>query len=218
MSTLSFLVIAALLIAVLLTLIDSGKKVDKKITAEDEHNHVSQKSSWEITNDFFLLKLNEYLKNHYPHLLSWEYVSTNPFALHYMEQGFEVRLFFKNGLSCKEHIETKKVWGNVSAETVSKPSAQTTATNTDISQSKPVSEVKEPNSVEMFLIKHSSDINDTINNVKKEGAGLFAYYEVDKNIATESFMEELRKTLEENTGYEVSFEGNVLEIGFQNDL
>ena len=212
MSTLSALVIASLLIAIILILIDSGKKAEKQMTVEDENNNVSVKSDWEITNAFFTLKLNAFLKNKFPHLAAWEFVSENPLALHYMEPGFYVRLFFKNGLTCKEHIETKNVWGTTKKVDEIKTSSAETKT------SEPNQELKKPNNIETFLVKHASAINDEIEKVKAEGSGLFAYYEVDKKFATDEFMKELCKTLEENTGYEVSFESNILEIGFQNDL
>ncbi len=214
MSTLAMIVIAGLLIATILVLIDSGKKTETRQVKEDENNTVSARSKYDITNDYFLLRLNMFLKNNYPFLLSWEFVSTNPFALHYMETGFEVRLFFKNGITCKEHIETKKVWGNVNEPTKTAPE-KTAGAPTNNSSNSPQ---KKTTPVEEFLVKHASSITAEIDKVKEEGAGFFAYYEVDASLADEEFMKKLCTTLSENTGYEVSYEGNTLEIGFQNDL
>ena len=58
----------------------------------------------------------------------------------------------------------------------------------NLKSSNSTSPQKKTTPVEEFLVKYASSITAEIDKVKEEGAGFFAYYEVDAALADEEFM------------------------------
>lgn len=199
-----------LLIALLLYLRSmlSSKKKDTEIVKEMESNIVRPKEKVDIINDYFLLKVDTYLHNHYPRLVSWEF-SCGSSGYRYKALLSEVKLTFRDGGIDYVTIRTKDVMERNFSETEKKDSSKEEAKET-------VEEKEKTLSVVDYLFREGDKIIAAVEKAIAERNGFFAYYEVEMKLATEAFMKEVSEKLEENTGYDVSFNNNILEIGFQN--
>ena len=183
-------------------------KNDKRAIVEQEKHMVLPKTKQEITNDYFLLCMDNYLKKHYEDLVSWEFLAGGP--LYFCNLINKVRVDFINQKTKVISVRTDDVWNK------DVPKEDTPENNPDEVNNDEKTVINSTVDVTEYLIKKGDEIQNVITNAMNSGNGFFAYYEVDKELAMPEFMQQLKEKLEENGGYDVSFKENVLEIGFQN--
>ena len=153
------------------------------------------------------MRLDEYIKRTYGEISSWEFVCGGS-GIKYTTHIHDIRILFPNGKEKRVHIHNDDIWGQRKPyEEPKEPIKE---------EPKPVSTVPVTELITEFLLKHSAEIYQTIEDAMTKGEGFFAYYTVKEKDLSDSFMKDVAKRLEENTGYDVSYKNNVLEIGFQN--
>lgn len=188
---------------------DFRKTKQRRVVKEEENNNlfVRPKSNVEIKNDYFNSLVSNYLKKKYPTMLSWEYTKTKN-CLQYMLQTNETVIFLKNGEKHVEDICTFSIWDS----SPHKQAADETREN--LEEENIENEFKSASTE--WLVTNGHLIEKAVADAKKEGNGFFAFLSIAD--ATQEFMEELAKTIESNTSYDVTFNEQTLEIGFQNCL
>jgi len=177
-----------------------AERHEATIVEETENNNiVTERSRYDVINDYFLLLVDDYLKKSFPDMETWEFKYGNNMTLKIYVNLHEIYVRKKDGSTITTSICTNDIWqmyGGVPSE----------EKKTD----KKISPAE-------FMEKYAEEIEKTVKKAIKEGMGFFAYYEVKESVDS-AFMEVLVDELEEMFGYDVSFKENVLEIGFQNAM
>lgn len=177
-----------------------AQKHEAIIVEETENNNiVSERSRYDVINDYFLLLVDDYLKKSYPDMETWEFKYGNNQTMKIYVNLHEIYVRKKDGSTITTSICTNDIWkmyGGFPSEEKKTDKKFTPAE---------------------FMEKYAEEIEITVKKAIKEGMGFFAYYDVKEPVDSE-FMERIVEELEEMFGYDVSFKENVLEIGFQNAM
>jgi len=211
MSLLLEIALIFLVIGIFLKLQDKSKQKDSRIITEEEKNNTVKKlSNCDIENNYFNMMVGIYLKKKFPDIITWEWEHGGEETLHYLFATNGVLITKLNGVQQYVFVITKEVWGTKAKKTVIKDSP--------VSQSSLQKKEEKNNSISLvidYLKEHGTKIEEAVKTAMDTGAGFYAHYLVEKNLATDEFMTILSQELEKNTNYDVSFQENMLEICFQ---
>lgn len=206
----TFFLLLMLIFAALLCMIFCKSETNVKETctnSETAATSTEKMTALDISNLYFNMRMDVYLRAKYPTLLRWQYQRIEECPCRQI--SLDVQIFFPDKPTRYENIRVQEVWNDsynrIQGEASTEPQQPEGDEDTK----------KELSPEQQWIATHLPKILNQITDTKAKSKQVFILYPADGDVA---FQNTICRLLTERLAYDISLKGNYFLINFQCDI